>query len=210
VLRSVSISPILLRLWFAIGLVSVGMLLTAPAAQAHSGRSLSAAALASTGSPGALRSPATITVGRLQEWIKNLAERYAEWRERYRDLALEVAKHGLQEWARSDGTECPWFLPASYFCPTTNKWSYWGVGYAVQWGGRVGGIFNRPSGRRYRWGLLRPGRLFWLTCYTSGDKSWDGRVYSTLWYRLPGGGYINDAWVETGTNDVVPGVSPCA
>jgi hypothetical protein len=48
-----------------------------------------------------------------------------------------------------------------------------------------------------------------LTCYAYGQTITDGGIRTSLWYRLTTGVWINDGWIDTGTDSVIPGVRRC-
>jgi hypothetical protein len=89
--------------------------------------------------------------------------------------------------------------------------STWGLGLAVRLpNGQVPGVWNSPSSVRHQVGPpLTPGRFYYLTCWTLGQRIAGPFGATTLWYRVTNGGYVSDALLYTGTNDVVPGVGHC-
>ena len=89
--------------------------------------------------------------------------------------------------------------------------STWGLGLAVRLpNGQVPGVWNSPSSVRHLvGGPLTPGVFYYLTCWTLGQRIAGPFGATTLWYRLTNGGYVSDALLYTGTNDVVPGVGHC-
>jgi hypothetical protein len=122
----------------------------------------------------------------------------------------EIAEQAFDSWVQSAGSDCPTFLTVRFFCtrpPTTQ--ARWGVGQALTWRGRVPGTWSSPGVVRSIRGSLRVGAFYWLTCYAYGDLVSDGGISTRLWYRLRSGVWVNDGWVDTGTNDVIPGVSRC-
>jgi hypothetical protein len=169
-----------------------------------------AAAPGATARPVAAARPARSAPFRIPSWIKNLAHDLGDFRESLGDVPKEVVKHGLEDWLRSGGTYCPFFLPSRYFCPRQHSvWSYWGVGYALSFGGKVPGAWSTPYKNRTFAYPLEPGKPFWLTCWTYGQRSSDGDHVTGLWYQLTDGFWVNDAWLDTGTNFRIPGVSHC-
>jgi hypothetical protein len=143
-------------------------------------------------------------------WIKNVARRLVDRKIRIGELPRHVGKEALTEWLSSGAKVCPSYLPAPYFCPRRQViWSRWGIGYGVSWYGKVPAAWTSPTSPRRFVYALTAGVPYWLTCWTYGDRSGDGRVDTSLWYRLRSGNYVNDAWFETGTNSVIPGVAHC-
>jgi hypothetical protein len=147
-------------------------------------------------------------------WLKSLARLFVQWKEEHGEVAGEVGKELLKEWLKNE--KCSNLLPAPYFCPSASSpTALWGRGYALTWRGKREAVWNSPTSPRsvvYRNGIvyvLTPGTLYLLTCYARGDTASDGGISTNLWYRLPSGGWVNDGWVQTGTNSVIPGVAHC-
>lgn len=150
-------------------------------------------------------------------WLKNLAREFLEWKAEHGEVAQEVATEALKEWLREE--KCSNLLPAPFFCRSQvahPKPVHWGAGYALSWNGLREVVWTQPrsprapvrlaNGSRY---TLTPGTLYWLTCYSRGDTVTDGGIRTNLWYRLPSGGWVNDGWLQTGTNNVIAGVGHC-
>jgi len=148
----------------------------------------------------------------LGRWWRTLARRYVNRKVIAKEVGKQAAEHALEEWLLNG--KCSSLLPAQYFCPRTPL--RWGLGYALTWGGRQPGVWTSPSSPRRLVRLtdgtvyaLRVGTLYWLTCHVRGDLVTDGGIRTNLWYRLRSGGYVNDGWLQTGTNSVIPGVRSC-
>jgi hypothetical protein len=120
-------------------------------------------------------------------------------------LSSEIVK----EWVKEQATECPSVLPHWFFCTRPPK-PVWGRGVAVQIGRYVPGEFVSPwrVDRGYV-RLLRPGTVYWLTCWSLGTKITNAVRYSNYWYRLTDGYWVSDAWLYTGTNTPLRGVANC-
>jgi hypothetical protein len=120
----------------------------------------------------------------------------------------KFAKHLFDKWVSSGFTNCsppiPKFLCSSKVRPSPHR-IMWGVGIANSIQGRSPGVWTRPTSPRLPVGSLTPGSPYYLTCWTLGDLSGG----SSLWYRLPSGGYVADVWLFTGTDNVIPGVQHC-
>lgn len=141
--------------------------------------------------------------------IKSLARHWLEGAGHAGHLAPHLVAHELKTWRNSHGTRCH-YLPRSYFCPRSKSiWYRWGLGYALSWRNKAPGAWNSPSWPRHIVYVMTPGRLFWLTCWTRGDTVTDGGIVTNLWYRMPSGNYVNDGWVDTGTNNPILGVRHC-
>jgi hypothetical protein len=148
--------------------------------------------------------------GSIPQFLKNLARRWM--RSPSRRIVMGVAKYKIKRSARkylsSGGTECEFPFPKR-FCSKQRRQASWGLGQAVWYYGRPG-VWNRKYSRQYEVSApLVPGRVYWLTCWRPGDRV-NGPYGSTdLWYRVPSGGYVSDALLYTGTNNVIPGVDRC-
>ena len=71
-------------------------------------------------------------------------------------------------------------------------------------------MWSRPFGARHEVNApLIPGQVYDLTCWALGDRVYGPFGYTNLWYRLTLGGYVPDALLYTGTNNVYPGVRHC-
>jgi hypothetical protein len=145
-------------------------------------------------------------------WLRTLARVFVTWKERHGEVATEIGEELFKEWLREE--KCSNLLPAPFFCPP--RPSIWGVGFALSWHGRSPGVWTSPNSPRQLVRLrngatygLTPGVLYWLTCYVRGDRVTDGGIATNLWYRLPSRGWVNDGWVNTGTNYPIPGVRRC-
>lgn len=141
-------------------------------------------------------------------WFRNVARRYLTRKVDARRITKKVAKEAFKEWLESEATSCPSPLPDRFFCP--EEPSRLGVGIALRLGDRLPGVWTSPVSPRRLLGPLRQGGLYWLSCHRYGDRSVDGVVATSLWYRLlDGGGWVNDGWLYTGTDDPISGVKPC-
>jgi hypothetical protein len=146
------------------------------------------------------------------QWLKSLARRYFAWKEEHEGTD-EVAKQLLEAYLEND--KCSSLLPAMFFCPAKSPpplkppRAFWGSGFALSWHGASPGSWSAPRMPRHVIRALTPGVLYSLTCWASGSVVTDGGIVTKLWYRLPGGGWVNDGWVDTGTNGVIPGVAHC-
>jgi hypothetical protein len=77
----------------------------------------------------------------------------------------------------------------------------------MSFGGLVPGVWTSPSSPRRAFARLRPGDLYYFSCYAYGDRPSDG---TSLWHRLvTTGGYVNDAWLDTGTVYPIAGEPHC-
>jgi hypothetical protein len=171
-----------------------------------SGAQATAGAHSATARP---HSSAAQTGFRIPFWMRTLATRYLNRRVRIGEISGEVAKHALFEWSHSRGEFCQ-ILPGRFFCPARPQViTRWGIGYALSWNGNSPYAWTSPTWPRIARFVLTPGYAFWLTCYTYGDRVTDGGIKTSLWYRLTGGTYVNDGWVETGTNAPIAGMSHC-
>jgi hypothetical protein len=131
---------------------------------------------------------------------------YKDWS----DSAVgELSKEFVKEWVKKRATECNNVLPWWFFCNRPPK-PVWGRGVAVQIGGYWPGEFVSPwRVDRGLVGRLRPGRVFWLTCWSLGIKINNGWRYSNYWYKLTDGYWVSDAWLYTGTDKPLRGVAYC-
>lgn len=161
--------------------------------------------------PVSVRPQASAATGgfRIPFWMRTLASRYLNRRVKIGEISAEVAKHALFEWSHSRGEVCS-LLPNRFFCPARPQLiTRWGIGYALQWNGRWPYSWSSPASPRKALWILTPGNAFWLTCYTYGDRVTDGGIVTSLWYRLTNNTFVNDGWVETGTNAPIAGMSHC-
>jgi hypothetical protein len=122
----------------------------------------------------------------------------------------EIAEQAFDSWVESAGSDCPRFLTVRFFCDRpASVPARWGVGRALSWRGGTPGAWSSPyQGRRFT-GSLRVGWFYWLKCFGYGQTITDGGIATDLWYRLPSGEWVNDGWLDTGTNDAIPGVRRC-
>jgi hypothetical protein len=142
-------------------------------------------------------------------FLKNLAQRFV--RQPPRRIALRVGKRAVKragkEWLESGGTECVFPFPEKFCSVATTRW---GLGQAVWSNGRPPGVWNRTyAPRREISEPLVPGKVYYLTCWLLGDRVYGPFGSTNLWYRVTNGGYVSDALLYTGTNDVIPGVAHC-
>jgi hypothetical protein len=92
-----------------------------------------------------------------------------------------------------------WFGAAANAAGSTRTPGHvsYGVGYT---------LYNTPVwGRAGIVAYLSPYTVLRLTCWRAGAPLPLNGVASTLYYRLSGGGYVNAAWLYTGTDSVLPG-----
>jgi hypothetical protein len=117
-----------------------------------------------------------------------------------------AVKRAGRKWVLSGGTECVFPFPEK-FCSTPARW---GLGQALWYRGRRPGVWNRSYAPMYEISLpLVPGQVYHLTCWLLGDRVYGPYGYTNLWYRVRNGGYVSDALLYTGTNDVISGVAHC-
>jgi hypothetical protein len=146
--------------------------------------------------------------------LRNLATRFSFIRLRatYRDLSDDeigaLVKRVVKKWASGKAKECPSPLPRWFFCSRPAE-PQWGRGMAVDIGGQWPGEFYSPWSPSNPPRVLRPGYVFWLTCWSSGAVIDNGVFRSNLWYRLTNGLWASDAWLYTGTNEPLPNVGRC-
>jgi len=145
-------------------------------------------------------------------FLRNVARRFV--RQPPANLARRAGRKAIrtaaEEFLESDGEQCGYPLPET-FCdrrPIAGR-VRWGVGQALLYNGRPPGVWNRPSTPRSLIGALVPNAVYYLTCWTLGDRVSGPFVSTDLWYRLVSGGYVSDALLYTGTNDVITGVRHC-
>jgi hypothetical protein len=148
----------------------------------------------------------------IAQWLRNLARQYLDWKVNARRVTKAGATWAFRRWVSEQ--KCSPLLPTEFFCPEEPP--RWGVGQGLSWNGRVAAVWSSPVSPRTPVRVstgapdtLRPGVLYWLTCYARGDWARDTWIDTNLWYRLRSGGYVNDGWLLTGANDVIPGVRPC-
>jgi len=162
-----------------------------------------ASAAPRSGQQYAVGGPATLTIPPL---VAKLATKWAT------TAGTAAAKAAAKAFIRSGA--CKAVLPAK-LCNLgsrpARRPSTWGLGLAVRLpNGRVPGVWNSPSSVRHQLGSpLTPGSFYYLTCWTLGQRIAGPFGATTLWYRLTNRGYVSDALLYTGTNDVVPGVRHC-
>ena len=140
-------------------------------------------------------------------FLKNIGRRWV--RVPPKRIAKTVAKRTIKragkKWILSGGTECVFPFPQQFCTQQARN----GLGQALYFGGPPG-VWNRGfSPRRQISAPLLVGRVYYLTCWVLGDRV-NGPYGSTnLWYRVANGGYVSDALLYTGTNDVIRGVAHC-
>jgi hypothetical protein len=148
----------------------------------------------------------------LAPWLKNQGSFWLKWfvKTATRQVGRKAVK-SVVKWRRSGGTRCDPPFPKR-FCqarPSARR-PMWGLGTALSYNGSRPGVWNRPtSPRRSDAYGLTAGSLYWLTCWTRGDRVSGPGGSSDLWYRLINGGYAADVWLYTGTDLVIPGVQHC-
>lgn len=191
------------RRWVAVlaALVAVAVLLVAPRT--------SAAATTRADASAVTRAPASIE---LPPWfsdeLRALAERYATkaYAKKYaKKAAVSFAKRAVKKWVKSKLRECPDPLPRTYFCTPPPR-PRWGRGLALNVRGTWPPEQNGQGQVKRR---LRPGIVFWLTCWSQGGAVDNGYLRSNLWYRLTNGLWVNSAWLYTGSSGPIPGTSRC-
>jgi hypothetical protein len=121
---------------------------------------------------------------------------------------VKAAKKVIKKWIKQKAKECPDPLPRWFFCRRPPE-SRWGRGMALEIGGRWAGEFYSPGQPRNPPRILRPGFVFWLTCWSAGARIDNGVFTSNLWYRLTDGLWVSDGWLYTGTNQPISGVAHC-
>jgi hypothetical protein len=147
---------------------------------------------------------------RIPRWVRNLARDLGELREETGGIPEEVVKSELEDWIRSGGSDCPFFLPRRYFCPQERPlWSKWGIGYALRVDGKPPGAWTTPYSNRTLAHAMTPGVPYWLKCFRYGRRAYDGVRVTGQWYRLTSGAWGNDGWLNTGTDHRIPGMSQC-
>jgi hypothetical protein len=156
----------------------------------------------------------TTQAGGIARWLKNVAW---TWTKKYtKKVGKELGEEAVDAtatWVASDGTECNFPLPQK-FCSSRTQASapgpVWGLGVARSWSGGRPGIWNKVTSPRSRasYGLV-PGIAYWLKCWAHGDWIRTPGGYSNLWYRLSNDWYTPDVWLDTGTNNAIPGVQHC-
>lgn len=131
---------------------------------------------------------------------------YREWSD---SEVGQLSREIVQEWVETRATECNKVLPWWFFCNRPPR-PVWGRGVAVQIGRYGPGEFVSPW-RVDRGSVrpLRPGRVFWLTCWSLGTRINNGWRDSNYWYKLTDGYWVSDAWLYTGTNKPLRGVANC-
>jgi hypothetical protein len=148
----------------------------------------------------------------IASWLRNEGFFWLKWvgKKAAKPLAKKAVK-SVAKWERSGGTRCDPPFPKR-FCqvgPSAQR-PLWGLGTAMSYNGSRPGVFNRPTSPRRADGYgLAAGSVYWLTCWTLGDRVSGPGGSSDLWYRLVNGGYAADVWLYTGTDAVIPGVQHC-
>lgn len=179
---------------------------------------LAGTALTNLSAPAAARSSAG-DVGRagleaqtsvyIPPFVRNTARRWMKWPPRrvVTRVGKAVIKYKWRKWVRSRWTDCEPPFPRS-FC--SRRLQYWGLGQAYWYKGAGPGVWNRPFSPRHEVSqALIPGAVYWLTCWRLGERVYGPYTYTNLWYRVVNGGYVSDALLYTGTDDVIPGVDHC-
>jgi hypothetical protein len=142
--------------------------------------------------------------------FKVMLPRYAKFNSRVKkfveEAGPEALDYALDSWMDSRGDTCRTPIAPNFCRPEPPRLI---TGVALSWGGRVPGVWTAASSPRKLSRTLQPGTLQSLSCYVSGDRATDGGIKTSLWYRLSGGGYVNDGWLETGSNQPVVGVPRC-
>jgi hypothetical protein len=146
----------------------------------------------------ALRNLATRTT-----WIR-LRARYKEWSD---DEVVILTRRIVRKWVVKKAKECPDPLPKWFFCSRPPQ--QWGRGVALGIGGNWAGEFRSPWSPYNPPRMLRPGFVFWLTCWSKGAVVDNGVYRSNFWYRLTNGLWVSDAWLYTGSNYPLRGVANC-
>jgi hypothetical protein len=123
-----------------------------------------------------------------------------------REEGVSVLRTALNRYNRSEGGTCLRPIAVSFCRPEPQGMV---TGVSLIWNGKWPGVWSSPSSPRTLLHGLGPGYLQKTTCYRYGDRASDGVIATRLWYRLEGGGYVNDGFLETGTNAPVPGSRPC-
>jgi hypothetical protein len=134
-----------------------------------------------------------------------LRTRYKQWSQ---NEVVRVARRIVGKWIAKKAKECPYPLPRWFFCSRPPE-PQWGRGLAFAIGDQWPGEFASQWSPRNPVRLLRPGFVFWLTCWSEGARVDNGLFRSNLWYRLTDGLWVSDAWLDTGTNSPITGVAHC-
>lgn len=143
-------------------------------------------------------------------WLRNLVRRVIRYKTDVGEITRRAGEEALTEWLRSGAKLCPSYLPAPYFCPHRQMvWYRWGIGYALGVGQYRALAMTAPKWSSDLAYVMTVGVPYWLTCWTLGDRSTLGVRRTRLWYRLRSGNYANDGFLNTGINDVIPGVRHC-
>ena len=117
-----------------------------------------------------------------------------------------MLRTALSRYSSSGGSTCLRPIAVS-FCRPEPRGVVTGV--SLIWNGRRPGVWSFPSSPRKLLRVLGAGHVQKTTCYAYGDRASDGVIATRLWYRLEGGGFVNDGFLETGTNAPVPASRPC-
>jgi hypothetical protein len=142
----------------------------------------------------------------IEDALKSLAK---TWAKRAAKRFGRTAKEAAISYVASDFTTCNFPLPKK-FCRVDDTPS-WGLGMAVSsFSGSRAGVWSQPRlpAREVAQPLV-PGVVYWLTCYTFGQRLSGPLGVSDLWYHMNPVGWVSDTWLGTGTNDVFPGVEHC-
>ena len=124
-------------------------------------------------------------------------------------IATKVARKKIVKsydtYVRSNGTVCEFPFPARFCAPR------YGLGQAVpDRAGAAPGVWSWSWSPRRE--ISRPlviGEVYYLYCWQLGDQVTGIYGSTYLWYRVSNGGYVSDALLFTGTNDVLPNVPRC-
>lgn len=174
------------------------------------------------GSAASPRLPQTVTKLRAKAGVpplitaalRNLANRRTLiiFRMRYKTWSnqrvVRASKQVVKWWIKKKAKECPDPLPKWFFCSSAPK-PRWGRGLALGIGGQGPGEFYSQWSPQNPPRVLRPGFVFWLTCWSEGAEINNGVNRSNLWYRLTNGLWVSDGWLYTGTNYPLSGVAHC-
>jgi hypothetical protein len=149
------------------------------------------------------------TSASIASYIRSLARRWKSWPPRriVTRYGMKKIKQEWREWRNSQGTDCDPPFPSS-FCST--RLERWGLGQALWSGGRAPGVWNRPNYQRREIGPpLTPRFVYWLSCWTYGDRVYGPYKNTTIWYWAAYRGYVSGALLYTGSWNQIPGVRRC-
>jgi hypothetical protein len=141
---------------------------------------------------------------RFKPIVRRWARENSEARKFVKDHSKDLLDIAVDAWQNSQGSQCRQPLPGRFCRPEPPRLF---TGIAMSFGGRVPGVWTAPVSPRSSLGSLRAGNLYYLACYAYGERPSDG---TSLWHRLSGGGgYVNDAWLDTGTVYPIAGEPRC-